>query len=420
MSRSLGRADRDRVTRRSVLLGAAAFGAGITADRVLGSVSGDGSEVSDQDSVPFYGRHQSGIATPAQQYVNFAAYDLTSDASDDLRQILQAWTTAAAALTAGNSCHEDLGLDQGPTDPGEAVGIGPARLTVTIGFGPGVFVANGANRFGLVKRRPAALAPLRGFRGEQLDSARSDGDLCVQACADDPQVAFHAIHVFTRLAAFAATLRWQQLGFGRTSSTSRAQKTPRNLMGFKDGTANIRAEESEAMETFVWVQPDDGYDWMTDGSYLVARRIQILFDVWDATSLEGQEQVIGRRKDSGAPLGQGDEYDPIDLDARRHGSPVIPESAHVRLASSQENAGQRILRRGYSFAEPPEPGSGQIEAGLFFIAFQRDPRRQFVPIQRRLASSDALNHHILHTASALFACPPGVKKGGFIGEGLFT
>jgi deferrochelatase/peroxidase EfeB len=191
-------------------------------------------------------------------------------------------------------------------------------------------------------------------------------------------------------------------------------------MGFKDGTDNIRAEDGEAMDRFAWVQPSDGPRWITGGSYLIVRRIQILFDVWDATSLEGQQRVIGREKLSGAPLGSRDEYDPVDLAAMSSGEFTIPADAHIRLASPQYNDGQRILRRGYSYSEPPEPGSGQIDAGLFFICFQRDPLRQFIPLQRRLAASDALNHHILHTASAIFACPPGVKPGGFVGEGLFA
>jgi deferrochelatase/peroxidase EfeB len=233
-------------------------------------------------------------------------------------------------------------------------------------------------------------------------------------------VAFHAIHVLTRLASGTATLRWSQQGFGRTSSTSRSQATPRNLMGFKDGTDNIRAEDSDAMDEFVWVQPSDDSSWMAGGSYLILRRIQILFDVWDPTSLEGQERVIGREKLSGAPLGALREYDPVDLNATKNGEPTIPASAHIRLASPHYNDGQRILRRGYSYSEPIEPGSGQIDAGLFFICFQRDPKRQFIPIQRRLADSDALNHHTLHTAGAIFACPPGVKPGGFIGEQLFS
>lgn len=192
-------------------------------------------------------------------------------------------------------------------------------------------------------------------------------------------------------------------------------------MGFKDGTDNIRAEDTQAMNDFVWVQDGDGPGWMTGGSYLIARRIRILFDVWDATTLEDQQRVIGREKLSGAPLGGEHEYDPVDLQGTAaNGELLIPADAHIRLAGPRANEGQRILRRGYSYSESVEPGSGQIDAGLFFIAFQRSPSRQFIPLQRRLAAADALNRDTLHTSSAIFACPPGVKPGGFIGEELFA
>ncbi len=411
------------LTRRGVLAAAAALGVGAGLDRILSS-GGDSSGAegsATKEAVPFYGSKQAGIATPAQEFLDFAALDLTSSSADDLREVLREWTTAAAALTAGRRYEPGSEApDQAPADTGEAVGLGPSRLTITIGFGPSLFGLEGEDRFVLARKRPRNLRPLPPFRGESLDPGRSSGDLCVQACADDPQVSFHAVHVLTRLASGAATLRWTQQGFGRTSSTSRSQATPRNLMGFKDGTDNIRGEDGQAMEEFVWVQPSDGPQWMAGGSYLVARRIQILFDVWDATSLEGQEQVIGREKTSGAPIGGQEEYDPVGLSARRGGELLIPADAHIRLASPHYNQGLRILRRGYSYSEPTESGSGQIDAGLFFICFQRDPQRQFIPIQRRLAASDALNRHTLHTASAIFACPPGCKPGGFVGEGLFA
>ncbi len=370
----------------------------------------------------FYGFHQAGVATPAQDYLHFAAFDVTSDAADDLRAILEAWTAATARLTVGQP-YEPVAQteDEPPVDTGEAAGLSPCRLTVTIGVGPTLFGSDGADRFGLAHLRPPELLPLPTFQGEDLDPSSSGGDLCVQACADDPQVAFHAIHVLMRVASRAATLRYTQLGFGRTSSTSRTQQTPRNLMGFNDGTDNIHAEDTQAMNDFVWVQDGDGPAWMTGGSYLIARRIRILFDVWDATTLEDQQRVIGRDKLSGAPLGSDREYDPVDLQATAaNGELMIPANAHIRLAGPHANQGQRILRRGYSYSESVEPGSGQIDAGLFFIAFQRNPTRQFIPIQQRLAAADALNKHTLHTSSAIFACPPGAQPGGFVGQGLFA
>ncbi|HWB69626.1 MAG TPA: Dyp-type peroxidase, partial [Solirubrobacterales bacterium] len=208
-----------------------------------------------------------------------------------------------------------------------------------------------------------------------------------------------------------------QLGFGRTSSTSRSQDTPRNLMGFKDGTANIRAEDGEAMDRFVWVGAE-GPAWMRGGSYMVTRRIRMLLEVWDRSSLEDQEQTIGRAKYSGAPLGGSTEFEPLDLEATEGGRAAIPADAHVRLASAPFNDGERILRRGYSFTDGVDERLGELEAGLFFVCFQRDPEKQFVAIQRRLGSSDALNEYIKHVGSAVFAVPPGAGKGGYVGETL--
>jgi deferrochelatase/peroxidase EfeB len=413
------------MTRRGLLGAAASFGVGAGVDHVLASRQNTvghptKSAITASTITPFYGPHQAGIATPAQEHLHFAAFDVTSNAVSDLRDLLQAWTAAAAALTRGARYQPGAELPtQPPSDTGEAIELQPSQLTLTFGFGPSLFGVGGPDRFGLARRRPSMLKSLPPFRGESLQPARSGGDLCVQACADDPQVAFHAIHVLSRIANGTAVLRWSQLGFGRTSSTTRSQTTPRNLMGFKDGTDNIRAEDTAAMNKHVWVQSADGPDWMAGGTYLIARRITILFDVWDATSLEGQERVVGRKKDSGAPLGGRDEYDPVDLKAMSEGQPVIPVDAHIRLASPATNGGERILRRGYSFSEGTESGSGSIEAGLFFIAFQRDPR-QFTAIQKRLAASDALNRHTVHMASAIFACPTGLRSGGFVGQSLFS
>jgi deferrochelatase/peroxidase EfeB len=212
-------------------------------------------------------------------------------------------------------------------------------------------------------------------------------------------------------------MRWSQLGFGRTASTSRSQETPRNLMGFKDGTANIKAEDSEAMDRFVWVA-GEGPAWMRGGSYLVSRRIRMLLEVWDRSALEDQEQTIGRAKYSGAPLGGRDEFEPLDLAPEDGKRPAIPVDAHVRLASGAENGGERILRRGYSFTDGVDESLGELDAGLFFICFQRDPERQFVAIQRRLGSGDALNEYIKHVGSAVFAVPPGARPNGYVGETL--
>lgn len=367
-------------------------------------------------AVAFHGTNQAGIATPQQDHLVFAAFDAVTTSASSLREVLATWTSAAAAMAAGNPVPgNSTSASVAPADTGEAGGLPAANLTLTFGVGPSLFDA----RFGLASRRPAALVGIPAFPGDQLVGAISNGDLCVQACADDPKVAFHAVHELTRLGAGVVALRWLQTGFDATVSDGPVG-TPRNLMGFKDGTANIRPTDTAAMEEFVWVGEGTDQPWMVGGSYLVTRRIRILLGAWDASTLGVQQETIGRVKASGAPLGEAGELDPIDFNATNpDGSLVIPADAHIRVASAGANGGQRILRRGYNFSDGVDPASGLPDAGLFFICFQQDPRRQFIPIQQKLSGVDALSGFIVHTSSAVFACPGGVASGGRWGEGIW-
>jgi deferrochelatase/peroxidase EfeB len=395
-----------RVSRRGFLGLAAAAGAGAAAGAVTGA---SGEEEAPAAVVPFHGAHQAGIVTPAQDRLHMAAFDVAPGVGrTELRELLRDWTAAAARMTAGRLVGSVSDPLAPPLDTGEADGLPPARLTVTFGFGPGLF----AERFGLAGRRPAALRELEPLPGDALDPDRSGGDLCVQACADDPQVVFHAVRNLARIGRGAVTMRWSQLGFGRTSRTTAAQVTPRNLMGFKDGTNNLTAEDAAGLRRHVWVG-GEAPAWLRGGTYMVARRIRMLIEVWDRASLADQEQTIGRVKATGAPLGAGAEHDPVRPAA-------LPPDAHIRLARPAANGGAALLRRGYSFTDGFDPQLGQLDAGLFFIAFQRDPHRQFAAIQRRLGATDKLNEYIKHTGSAVFAVPPGVRPGGSIGDGLLA
>jgi deferrochelatase/peroxidase EfeB len=391
---------------------AAAGGAGFSIARAAEPSAGENGA-----PVPFYGTHQAGIATPAQDRLAFAAFDVTSTDPDDLRTLLAQWSAAAAQMTKGQPIGSvETAPDNPPIDTGEALGLPASRLTVTVGFGPGLF----DDRFGLASRRPTALQELPALPGDQLDPDRSGGDLCVQACADDPQVAFHVIRNFARLARGTAVMRWSQLGFGRTSSTSRSQQTPRNLMGFKDGTRNIKSESHQEMDDFVWVGDETDQTWLQGGSYLVARRIRMLIESWDTDYLSDQERTFGRSKNSGAPLTGTHEFDTPNLAAKHGGKLVIDRDAHIRLAAPASNGGQMILRRGYSYTDGNDPQTGLLDAGLFFIAYQKDPRKQFIPIQQRLGANDRLNEYIRHTSSALFAVPPGLRAAGdYYGKSLF-
>jgi deferrochelatase/peroxidase EfeB len=368
--------------------------------------------------VPFEGAHQAGIVTPVQDRLLFASFDVVTDARDDLVQMLKDWTSAARKMTVGKMIGTDNdSLDAPPDDTGEAVGLGPESLTVTFGFGASLFDRPG-DPFRIAARKPAALAPMPVFAGDEIQPDISHGDIAVQACANDPTVAFHAIRNLARIGRGVVALRWSQQGFGRTSVTDENQVTPRNLMGFKDGTNNIVVEDSGALDAHVWVGPKDDPAWMRGGSYLVTRRIRMMLEIWDRSTLSDQEQTIGRNKDEGAPLGARKEHDTVDLAKQKDGELLIPVDAHIRLAAPSENKGIRLLRRGFSFTDGIDPVTNQLDAGLFFIAYQRDPRTGFIPVQQHLAT-DALNEYIRHDSTATFACPPGVGTKGFVGETLF-
>ena len=418
-----------RLSRRGLLglvsAGTAGLAAGIGGTVAVTSATSASATSATTRVVPFHGAHQAGITTAAQDRLHFAAFDLASSATrEDLIELLQDWTLAAARLTRGLDVSEEGavgGPDTAPPDDtGEALGLDASSLTLTFGFGPTLFTdESGADRFGLADRRPAELAALPRFRGDALVPTAGGGDLCIQACADDPQVAVHAIRNLSRIAFGRASLRWSQLGFGRTSSTSTAQATPRNLFGFKDGTANVKSEEPDAVQEHVWVQDADGPAWLAGGSYLVARKIRMIIETWDRSQLGEQERVIGRSKGSGAPLSGGGEFTEPDFEATgATGAPLVDEQSHVRLAHPTVNNGVRLLRRGYNFVDGNDE-LGRLNAGLFFLSFQRSPE-QFIAIQRNLAT-DALNEYIKHVGSAVFAVPPGVREeGDFVGSGLFA
>jgi deferrochelatase/peroxidase EfeB len=377
-------------------------------------------------TIPFCGKHQCGIVTPAQSHTYFASFDLITNKRDDVVELFRRWTSAAARMSKGQPAQppaEDA--QSGAADTGDVLGLPPSRLTLTFGFGADLFVKDGKDRYGLAAQRPEALVDLPKFAGDQLERMRTGGDLSVQACADDGHVAFHAVRQLARLAAGVAETRWALAGF---IASLGGNVTPRNLMGFKDGTANPSVDDPSAMDRFVWVG-SEGPAWMQGGSYLVARRARMALEHWDRTNVRFQEQTFGRSKSSGAPLGRKNEFDSPDLDAiDQDGNPVIPENSHVRLAHHTSNDGARILRRSYSFNDgvsfvaerwPPWHQGMEYDAGLLFICYQRDPRTGFIKIFERMSKFDMMNQFVTNIGGGLFACPGGVAKGEFIGQRLF-
>ena len=417
------------LSRRGVLglalgAGAAGLALGAGAGSAAGVAVGRARETDAAASVyDFYGAHQAGITTRVQDHLHFASFDLMARTDrEDLATLLQDWSYAAARMTQGLDVSATGAVggspEAPPDDTGEALGLPASGLTITFGFGPTLFESDGQDRYGLAARRPAQLERLPAFLGDDLDPAASGGDLCIQACADDPQVAVHAIRNLSRIAFGRARLRWSQLGFGRTSRTTAAQSTPRNLFGFKDGTANILATDQGALDANVWVAASDQPAWMAGGSYLVARKIAMLIETWDRVRLSEQESIVGRTKGAGAPLSGGDEFTEPDFDAKGGGGePMVPVTSHVRLAHPDLNGGTRILRRGYNFVDGNNE-LGRLDAGLFFLSYQRSPE-QFVTLQRAL-STDTMNEYVRHVGSGIWAVPPGAATGSYVGAALFA
>lgn len=354
--------------------------------------------------VSFHGKHQAGITTPLQAFAHLLAFDLAPGAGrKQAAALLKRWSRTARELMAN---------EQTPDSTGVAFDAGPCSLSVTFGFGRSFFAATG-----LEKQRPVELAPLPDFSGDALDKKRSDGDLWVQIGSNDGLVAFDAMREIQRQADGTAKLRWQMNGFTRTPGATRKPMTMRNLMGQVDGTNNPKPSE-EDFGSRVFVPSSASPAWMANGSYAVVRRIRMLLDEWDEEPLKRQEKIIGRRKSDGAPLTGGNEETDPDLDKRgADGSPLIAADAHVRVTAPATNGGAAMLRRPFSYHDGFRD-DGAPDAGLLFIAWQADPQRGFVPVQRKLDRGDALSRYLRHEASGLFAVPGGPAKGEYVGQRL--
>ncbi|MFY2787995.1 Dyp-type peroxidase [Rhodococcus sp. MALMAid1271] len=374
----------------------AATGYGINDRRAEAAATGS-------DTVPWRGLHQAGIDTvPPQAHSAFVGLNLRSRVGRaELIGILKVWTEDIGRLTAGAPALADTEAE---------LALRPARLTITVGLGPGVFDA-----IGLPDRRPSWLAPLPAFEIDRLEPEFTGGDLILQVCSDDPVTVAHAVRVLTKNVRSLVTIAWTQRGFRRARGTEQSGTTMRNLMGQVDGTVNPAAGSTD-FDTLVW---DDGSDqpWMQHGTSMVLRRIRIEMDTWDELDRPGRELSVGRTLDTGAPLTGASEFDEADFDATdRFGIPVIPPSSHIaRARHTRED--ERIFRRAYNYDDPPDPGSVS-NSGLLFASYQRDVLTQFLPIQQRLDAFDALNEWTTPIGSAVFAILPGVAEDGYLGQSL--
>lgn len=390
------------LSRRKLLgVGVAAAGATLVSVQAACGTGNSASSSAGARTEPFYGAHQSGVATAPQRHLTLIALDLRPTRTDPatLRSIMKLWTEDAARLTQGRAALAD-------TEP--ELATDPARLTVTVGLGPSLFDAVG---FG--GARPAALAPLPTFATDRLEDRWSGGQLILQLCGDDPLALSHAARVLTKNVRSLAAVRWIQRGYRTPMPTSDRGASMRNLMGQVDGTVHLTSAE---IDRLVW---DSGEDqpWFAGGTVAVVRRIRTELDTWDRVDRTTKELVVGRRLDNGAPLTGTRESDEPDFAARINGIPVIPENSHIALARHRTEQ-EKFLRRPYNFDDTPA-GPDISDSGLIFIAFQRDPNTQFVPVQQRLADADAFNQWITPIGSAMFAVLPGVQPGEYLGQTLF-
>lgn len=355
------------------------------------------------DIIAFDGQHQAGIQTPIQAHVELVGFKLKKETSArGATALMRLWTEDARRLCTGEN-------PLGSLEP--ELAVTPANLTVTCGWGEGLFNVLGAEK-------PEWLRPLRSFAHDDLRPEWGQTDIVLQICSDDPLTAAHVLRHMVRAGKDYVEVAWVQQGFSHAYGSVPKGTTARNLFGQVDGTVNPREDEDFAEQVWIEKGPFAG------GSAMVVRRIHMNLDTWEQLDRDARETATGRTLDTGAPIGATDEFDPVDLDARNEfGLKAIDPNSHVaRAHPPKDHPEQKLLRRAFNYNLPPTPETtarGELSnAGLVFICYQKDPSKQFEPIQTRLDEADRLNEWITHIGSAVYYVPAGTDGGTFWGESL--